>query len=153
MSKLTLEQELATKEQEVAAIRKKIAEEAQRNKPKSIMDTIKTMDDVYASKYLTEDDKRFFKFKDMLTKDELAYFNAKCIAKVLNEGHVFKMDGSENRYYPYFYLSSGFVFDIALCDVSIADAASASALCFLSRELALYAGKQFEEVYRDLIIG
>jgi hypothetical protein len=130
---------------------RKIIEEC--DKPKNIMDVIKTYEDARKSKYVTKEDLWFESVQGQMPKNSLAFEKAKVISKALNEGHVFKMDGSQNRYYPYFSLSSGFVFDITGCAASDAYASSASALCFLSRELALYAGKQFEEVYRDLIIG
>mgnify|MGYP001599392208 CR=1 FL=1 len=74
------------------------------------------------------------------------------ISKVLNEGWKPKMDGTDDRHYPYFYLSSGFVCCGAFYGNGRADTASASRLCLRSQELAKFAGEKFLPEYRDFII-
>ena len=75
------------------------------------------------------------------------------IARALNEGWQPRMDGSEDRYYPYFYLSSsGFVFYSTFYASTFARTASASRLCFKSMALAEYAGKTFTEYYKNFIM-
>jgi len=90
-----------------------------------------------------------------LSKDELAYQKLKIIAKALNEGWQPNWnDWSEWKYYPWFQMGNngaspgvGFSFD----DCGLGSTASrvGSRLCFKTSELAKYAGKQFEEIYKD----
>lgn len=82
--------------------------------------------------------------------DDIAYKKLKIIIAALNEG--WKPDwnnDNEYKYYPWFYLNSpGFRFNDAyyFCTTS----GVGSRLCLKSRELAEYAAKQFETIYKDL---
>ncbi len=75
------------------------------------------------------------------------------IAEVLNEG--WKPDWNDHnqaKYYPWFKSvgsGSGFAFYDCDCDYAYSDVGSR--LCFKSRELAEYAGKQFESIYNDYL--
>lgn len=85
-----------------------------------------------------------------LTKDEIAYQKLKIVAKALNEG--WEPDWSNRdqyKYYPWqrFVAGSGFVPDGCGCDRS--HTFVSSRLCYKSRELALYAGEQFADLYND----
>ena len=70
------------------------------------------------------------------------------IADALNEG--WKPDwnnGDEYKYYPWFDMENGFVFIVCVYDFQASGVGSR--LCFRSRELAEYAGTQFEDLYKE----
>jgi hypothetical protein len=114
------------------------------------MERIKTVADVLEEHGYSEE--HFIETTKGLTGDETAYRIIKMLAKTLNEG--WEPDWSnqnEYKYYPWFEMrgSSGFRFGV------YADwfthSLVGSRLCFKSRELAEYAGKQFVDVYRDFM--
>jgi len=87
-----------------------------------------------------------------------AHFQLIIITEALNEGWKPNWkDWDERKYYPWFEMDnnsdttsgSGFSFDGYVCDV--AGSGLGSRLCFKSRELAEYAGKQFESLYKEYI--
>lgn len=88
---------------------------------------------------------------DMDAKSTIAYRKLCIIARALNEG--WKPDwtnSSEYKYIPWFKSSGpGFAFND--CGGWDALTTVGSRLCFKSRELAEYAGKQFIEIYNDYI--
>lgn len=70
------------------------------------------------------------------------------IAEALNEG--WKPDWNnddEYKYYPWFDMENGCVFDGYGCYFT--DSFVGSRLCYRSREIAEYAGKQFEDLYKS----
>jgi hypothetical protein len=86
--------------------------------------------------------------------DESAYKKLKLIIKVLNEGWVPDWSNSdEAKYYPWFEYarSSGFGFSYSYYYYTLTTTPVGSRLCFKSRELAEYAGKQFIEIYREFL--
>lgn len=110
--------------------------------------------------------------------DEIAYIKLKAIAKVLNEGWEPKFIKGEWRWFPWFYLYTQEEIDkmtpekrsrVVLRSFYIADAyggvayASAydvssyaytnhgSRLAFKTEELAVYAGKQFTDIWADFV--
>ena len=88
------------------------------------------------------------------TKDEIAYKKLKVIIQALNEGWTPDWsNSSEAKYYPWFEYSrsSGFGFSTTVCTYTVANAGVGSRLCFKSRELAEYAGKQFIDIYREFL--
>lgn len=85
-------------------------------------------------------------------KDEIAYTKLKLIAECLNEGWKPNWDNSnEYKYYPYFDMRSGVGFSYSYYDDWDTDTACGSRLCFKSKELAEYAGKTFEAIYKDFL--
>lgn len=91
------------------------------------------------------------------TKDEIAYRKLKTIAKALNEGWEPDWTNSNQyKYWPWFVYnhnnSAGFGF--AHTDNAAANTAThiGSRLCFKTRELAAYAGEQFEDIYNDFLL-
>jgi hypothetical protein len=74
------------------------------------------------------------------------------IAEALNEGWKPNWDDSnEPKYFPYFWkeeegVSSGFVFCYTYYGCSSAYAGNGLRLCFRTRALAAYAGKQFTSI-------
>jgi len=89
-------------------------------------------------------------------EDMRDYFKAQykmvVIAEALNEGWKADWsDGDQAKYYPWFYVSSsGFAFDDASYNCSRPCAGCGSRLCFKTRELAEYAGRQFVQIWDDL---
>jgi hypothetical protein len=71
------------------------------------------------------------------------------IAKVYNRGWLPKK--GEKRHYPYYDVSSGFVFDDTGYLDTYAFTTSASRLCFKTEEDARDAGKKFIDVYKNII--
>jgi hypothetical protein len=81
-----------------------------------------------------------------------AFLKVTIIAKALNEGWKPNWDNdSEYKYYPWFKLSgSGLSCNVYVDDSSAS--AVGSRLCFRTRELAEYAGKQFTDLYKEYMI-
>lgn len=82
-----------------------------------------------------------------------AYFMLIIIARALNEGWTPDWsNSSEYKYYPFFNFTAGVGFSNADCDDWSSNSTVGSRLCFKSRELALYAGKQFETIYNQFFV-
>ena len=119
--------------------------------PKSIMQRIKTVDDVLAEWDI--DKKEFDEIYKGFMEDEKAYKLIKLLVKTLNEGWEPNWDdGDQCKYFPYFYMggSSGFRFHD--CGAWRSSSVVGSLLCFKSHELAEYAGKQFADLYKEFMI-
>ena len=118
--------------------------------PKEIKKRVKTFED--ACKVLSLAPGDVTSIND--TEDEAAYKRLKVITKALNEGWEPDWDNrSEGKYYPWFYLGSssgGF----SCHDYAYVLTAShvGSRLCLKSRDLAIYAGKQFTEEYKPFML-
>lgn len=82
-----------------------------------------------------------------------AFLKLTVIARALNEGWTPDWDNSnEPKYYPYFDMRSGVGFSHS-CYVHWRTLAHCgSRLCFKTKELAEYAGKQFESIYKDCFV-
>jgi len=87
------------------------------------------------------------------TPDEIAYKKLKIIIAAINQGWTPDWsNASQYKYYPYFeFLSSGFGFSVAGYCCGGAGATVGSRLCFETREKAIYAGKQFLQLYKDFL--
>ncbi len=85
------------------------------------------------------------------TPDEIAYKKLKVIVAALNEGWKPNWNNlNEAKWQPYFDMrGSGLVFHAA--DIWYSITAVGSRLCFRSRELCEYAGKQFQSIYNDYL--
>jgi hypothetical protein len=83
-----------------------------------------------------------------------AYAKLIIITRALNEGWVPNWkDGDEYKYYPWFDLSSGS--GLRYVDVYVSRTSYSyvgSRLCFLSSDLAEYAGKQFKKLYEEYFL-
>ena len=111
-----------------------------------ITDRIKSFEDVIDELKIASN------FKPTGSKDEVAYIKLKLIAECLNEGWTPNWDNdSEYKYYPYFDMRSGVGFSHSYCDYWNTLTNVGSRLCFKSSELAEYAGKQFEAIYKDFL--
>ena len=82
-----------------------------------------------------------------------AYSKLIIIAEALNEGWTPTWsNNNETKYYPWFELSSGSGLSYGDFDYQRSDSLVGSRLCFKSKELAIYAGKQFTELYKQFFI-
>lgn len=122
-----------------------------KEKPKNVMERIKTVADVLSDNDLTEQD-----FEDLceeLDEDEKAYRLIKLLVKSLNEGWTPDWNNSsEYKYFPYFYMGGSSGFRFVDYDHWNSNSGVGSRLCFKSSELAKYAGTQFIDVYRKFIV-
>lgn len=84
-----------------------------------------------------------------------AYAKLIVIARALNGGWEPDWnDSDEYKYYPWFRMSSGSASGFS-CDgygYGCTSTGVGARLCFKSRELAEYAGKQFEDIYREFMM-
>lgn len=84
----------------------------------------------------------------------LAYYKLTIIIRALNEDwEPDWSDWDQYKYYNWFYVdrtSAAFRFNDAYCTNT--DTAVGSRLCFKNRDLAAYAAKQFEDLYKDYFL-
>lgn len=122
-----------------------------KEKPKSILDRIKTVADVLADHNITQEE-----FEDDcigLEEDEKAYRLLKMLVKSLNEGWTPDWnDHSQDKYSPWFEMggSSEFRFDDFVYWHSLSHVGSR--LCFKTHALAEHAGKHFTDVYKKFMV-
>lgn len=76
------------------------------------------------------------------------------ISEALNEGWSPDWaNDDQQKWYPWFYMSpSGFGFDVTFYDCSGAGADAGSRLCFKTSELAGYAGSQFVDIWKGIML-
>lgn len=150
-------------------------------KPKDVTERIKTFQD--ALDELGADDelvKEYRALGDNARLDTVCWLRLGIIVKALNEGWTPKFDKKEYRYAPYFYLYTqdeinemtdeeksrvvyrsnsnafaygGVAFAYAYYGSAVTVANIGSRLALRTRELAIYAGKQFAEEYAQLILN
>jgi len=119
--------------------------------PQKITDRIKTVEDVV--KEFGFSMAGFEEFTEGRSDDEKAYMILVRLAKVLNEGWEPDWSNSnEYKYYPWFEMKGSSGFRFLGNDSWGTFSLVGSRLCFKSRELAEYAGKQFEDVYRKFMV-
>ena len=123
-----------------------------------------------------------YNYKDNAdTRDFAAYLKLRIICAALNEGWQPEFTNDERRYHPWFYLytkgewekldntikdgglrlggrahsgaGAGFVYACSDYVPPYSTAAVGSRLCFKTRELAIYAGRQFIEIWADYLLG
>lgn len=83
----------------------------------------------------------------------IAHAKLVVIAEALNDGWKpnWKND-DEYKYYPWFDMSSGSGLSFDVYDSRYSYSSVGSRLCFQTRELATYAGKQFKALYEQYFI-
>ena len=143
-------------------------------KPKDIRDRVKNFED--ACTVLGIDPDEWKKRHLMFDKDVLAYLKLRVISKALNEGWYPKFTEDERRYYPWFYIitkeeydnlsaeekrrcvgrasgsaNGGLVFAHAGSASSHSNANNGARLAFSNYDLAVYAGKQFIDIWADFV--
>jgi len=118
----------------------------------SVMERIKTEDDIFAELGIDKSDWTAKRLSIVLRKDQIAREKIEMLAQVLNEGwqpNWYNED--EWKYYPWFYMTpGGFRFVDSTCDDGRSDVGSR--LCYKSRELSDYAGKQFIHLYKEAFV-
>ena len=91
-----------------------------------------------------------------LTKNDLAYHKMVVIVEALNEGWEPDVcDRDVYRWFPWFATNGSpcsFAFHDSLYDDAIAHAGSGSRLALKSEELADYCGKQFVELWKEMLL-
>lgn len=124
--------------------------------PKDITKRVKTYADACAVLGIEPIETDEMLTKLGFTKDEISYRKLKIIAEALNEGWQPDWnDSSDYKYWPWFVYNPSLAgFGCAYTDSAPSDASSAvgSRLCFKTRELAAYAGRQFEDLYNDFFL-
>lgn len=121
-----------------------------KEKPKTVFERIKTMEDVYRDQNI--DVATFESSCAGLTEDETAYKKLKLIAQSLNEGWTPNWDDkTETKYIPWFEMgSSGFRFYD--CAYWVTYSAVGSRLCYKSSDLAKHSGNQFLDIYEKYML-
>ena len=116
-----------------------------------VTERIKTLADALAATGKTMPD--FSALPEEMQGKYRALFAIEVITAALNEGWQPDWNNTaEYKYYPYFKVSSGFVFDYADCLYSYAGGGNGARLCFKTAALAEYAGRQFTELYKEFMM-
>lgn len=122
--------------------------------PKDITKRVKTYADACAVLGIEPMNEDVFT-KLGFTKDEIAYRKLKTIAEALNEcWRPNWADINEYKYFPWFVYNpsaAGFSCADTTYTASYTSAHVGSRLCYKTRELATYAGRQFEGIYNDFL--
>ena len=112
---------------------------------------IKTVDDAFS--FLGMDYGKWIVQHKDLPEDVQAYMQLTYIAKAINGGEWMDYsDTSVNKYFPWFH-ASGSASGFSCVDYGYGRSNSlvSSRLCFKTREMAIYAGKQFLDIYNQYI--
>lgn len=120
-----------------------------------VTDRIKTYED--ACRELGLEPINEAEFEEMgLALDDIAYQKIKVVIRALNEGWAPDMFNSNiYRWYPWFRCNesaSSFAFCDSFFDATSANAGGGSRLCLKSEELANYCGKQFIDLWKQIIL-
>jgi hypothetical protein len=116
----------------------------------SIIDQVKTFEDAFA--IADEETRQDYCEDRCVSPDAIAYKKLRLIIKVINEGWKPNWkNSSEQKWFPWFRLSSGFGFDVSVYGYANADASSGSRLCLSTKEKSDYVGKQFINLYEDFL--
>jgi hypothetical protein len=119
--------------------------------PKNVTERIKTVEDVLSDHHITQEELNAM--FDGVPEHLKHQYVAELLAASLNEGWKPNWDDSnEYKYFPWFEMggSSGLQFIDYVYWGS--HSSVGSRLCFRSRELAEYAGKQFTGLYKEFMI-
>jgi hypothetical protein len=91
-------------------------------------------------------------FTENDTPDEIAYKKLKVVAKAINQGWVPDWDNkSQQKWWPWFNLSSGFGFSCSDYFCDCAGTTVGSRLCFESEAKSNYAATQFIDIYKQFL--
>ena len=146
-------------------------------KQKDIRDRVKTFED--ACTVLGIDPDEWKKKHLMFDKDVLAYLKLRIITQALNEGWKPKFTEDELRYYPWLYIltqeeydklsseekrlcvgrgsnsantGGGLVYACASSASTVSSTSHSARLAFSNYDLAVYAGKQFIDIWADFVL-
>lgn len=152
-----LEKQLAAKQAELKkvtdALEKQIEKIKNANKPKDITERVKSFNDILKIAKPTKEELAIINYNG---KSDRIKFAGKIMklalgAEVLNEGQFPKADGNQHRHYPWFDVSSGFVFYNTHYADSHANTSSASRLSLKSEKLAVHYGKILLKEHKEAI--
>ena len=123
----------------------------------SIIERIKSIDDAINELGEEDEDVKALRVIENLSipKHIISQLQSIIIAKALNEVWVPDWnDSSQYKYFPYFDMESSSAGGFVCNDYGSRGtyAAVGSRLCFKSRELAEYAGKQFKDIYEEYYV-
>ena len=123
----------------------------------SIIERIKSIDDAINELGEDDEDVKALRVIENLSipKHIISQLQSIIIAKALNEVWVPDWnDSSQYKYFPYFDMESSSAGGFVCNDYGSRGtyAAVGSRLCFKSRELAEYAGKQFKGIYEEYYV-
>ncbi len=146
-----------------------VAESHKIDIPKPITERVKTFADACREVGTTEEAFNESCKAAGLTPDEVAYRKIKVIVTALNEGwEPDFLDENEYKYIPWFRVSrravcvggsasngayAGLVYVGTSDGSSLTPASRGARLCYKSRELAVYAGNQFIEIYHNYLLN
>ena len=118
-------------------------------KPVNIIDRVKTYED--ALEVLRRD---HFDENNLYPR-EIARRKLEIIIEALNEGWSINRDIiSERKWYPYFQISyAGLGYSSVVYSPTLANTYVGVHLCLKSEELADYIGKQFTDLYEEMLLG
>ena len=146
------------------------------DKPKDITERIKTFED--ACYELGDEHPLVIQYRltsgaykgDPMTEDFIAYLKLRVICAALNEGWQPTFDNKESRYYPCFYIYTKPEYkkinedekkkyrDVDLVCYNVFRTASSSSfhlharLALKTEELAVYCGRQFDDIWAEFLI-
>ena len=124
-------------------------------RPRDITEHIKTFDDAFHA--LGEEHpliREFINKSYGSSPDLKAYMKLRIICAALNEGWVANYHNLEqDKWFPWFtYRDGGFVYALAGNSASYSNAYHGVRLAYKTKELAEYAGKQFVDIYKKLLL-
>ncbi len=120
--------------------------------PKKTIESVKTLDDAFRICNISESEK--LEIEKIVSIDEKSYRELKIITKALNgdDWEADYTDSNQKKWTPWFSSSaSGFAFQGSLYDYSGTYAFLGARLCFKSKEISDYAGKQFLQTYKSFL--
>lgn len=110
---------------------------------------IKTYEDACEARPVDKEDKIY----STDSSDIIAYKKLKHLRKAICPDFIVDWtNGNQQKWYPWFNLSSGFGFGDSNYNCSHTDAGVGSRLCLPTEEISNYFGKQFIDLYEELII-
>jgi len=119
--------------------------------PKPVQERIKTIDDVLADNGITMG--HIEGIFDQAPEHFRHQYIAELICASLNECWTPDWsDGNQCKYFPWFKMEGTFGFHYAAWGSWKYGSGTSSRFCFKSRDLAVYAGEQFTEVYKNFML-
>lgn len=150
LTKKQAEAKLAKVRKEEESLLEIIKEIDESKKEKDIKSRIKGFDDI-----LLIAKEKGYKYKPNKTDliDEVAEKKIKLACLVVNEGWI--PEKNKDRWYPYFSFSgsSGFDFSNTCYDYGNVYAYGGFRLCLKDRETAIFMGKTFPDLYKDMLLN
>lgn len=119
-----------------------------------ITERVKTFEDALDIVEITQNQQDILEYngQELQMRSTQAHLKLSIIAKALNEGwEPDWTDASQYKYYPWMKYTEGVGFSFNGCGSGHTTSRVGSRLCFKTRELAEYAGKQFQSIYNDFL--